>query len=109
MNKLFFPALLLCLLVISCNTASTKKGSHTHDQIMDKASRTEKNGWIFVHLQGPPEVIGYQNGFLLANEILDLRGALGTLYGKTTGKNWDFYRNQQDYSGEKSLKNIRKN
>ena len=94
MNKSLFPSLLLCLLVISCNTFSPKKGILTHDQMMANASRSEKNGWIFVHLQGSPEVIGYQNGYLLANEILDLRGALGALYGKTTGKNWDFYRNE---------------
>ena len=33
--------------------------------------RPELNGWIFVHLEGTPAQIGYQHGYLLANEIDD--------------------------------------
>lgn len=66
----------------------------SHEQMMASASRSEKNGWIVLHLEGSPEVIGYQHGFLLADEILDLRGALGTLFAKTTGRDWEFYRNE---------------
>src|SRR5579871_6809935 len=29
----------------------------------------EKNGWTYVHLQGTPREIGFQNGYLLAPEI----------------------------------------
>jgi hypothetical protein len=62
--------------------------------MLSKASRSEKNGWIVVHLEGSPEVIGYQHGYLLANEIMDLRGAMSMLNEKTTGRSWDFYRNE---------------
>jgi Phospholipase B len=61
---------------------------------MASASRTEKNGWIVVHLEGAPDVIGYQHGYLLANEIINLRGAMAMLYGNTTGRNWDFFRKE---------------
>jgi len=64
--------------------------------MMANASRTEKNGWIIVHIEGTPEVIGYQHGYLLANEITDLRGAMAMLNEKTTGKTWDFYRNNSE-------------
>src|SRR5438552_19046107 len=33
--------------------------------------RPEKNGWIFVHLEGTPSQIGFQQGYLLADELLD--------------------------------------
>ena len=94
MNKFILQTLLFSALLISCNNSSTPKASLSHDQKMAAASRTEKNGWIVVHLEGAPEVIGYQHGYLLANEILDLRGAMAMLYKKTTGKIWDFYRNE---------------
>lgn len=61
---------------------------------LDNAERYEKNGWIFIHLEGTPGAIGFQHGYLLANEIIDLRGALIMLNDKTTGKNWEFYRNE---------------
>ena len=36
-------------------------------QKMDKINRTEQNGWIFVHLQGNPYQIGFQNGYHTAD------------------------------------------
>lgn len=33
--------------------------------------RPERNGWLFVHLQGTPAEIGFQHGYLLAPEIED--------------------------------------
>ena len=33
--------------------------------------RFERSGWIHVHLQGSPDRIGYQHGYLLADEITD--------------------------------------
>ena len=98
MKRLIIPALLLfCVIVITgCNNPSSRKGSLSHEQMMEKASRSEKNGWISVHLEGTPEVIGYQHGYLLADEIIDLRGAMAMLNEKTTGRSWDFYRNESE-------------
>lgn len=36
-----------------------------------KAYRFEKNGWIYLHIEGTPEERGFQHGYLLANEIKD--------------------------------------
>lgn len=66
----------------------------TRDQMMANATRSEKNGWIVVHLEGAPEAVGFQQGYLLANEIIDLRGAMIMLNEKTTGKSWEFYRSE---------------
>jgi hypothetical protein len=82
------------LIVYSCNNPNPGKGSSSHEETMKNSSRTEKNGWISVHLEGTPEVIGYQHGFLLANEIIDLRGAMSMLNEKTTGRDWTFFRDE---------------
>ncbi|HLH03265.1 MAG TPA: C45 family peptidase [Bryobacteraceae bacterium] len=36
----------------------------------------EKAGWIFVHLEGTPQAIGYQHGYLLTPEIEDAKRAI---------------------------------
>jgi hypothetical protein len=54
--------------------------------------RFEKNGWIYVHLQGAPEAIGFQHGYLLAPEIADALGAVRLEETHMTGRNWAFYR-----------------
>jgi hypothetical protein len=96
MKKLFLSALVLLSFLISCNGPSSEKSTLAHGQMMTKASRTEKNGWIVVHLEGVPEVVGYQHGYLLAAEIFNLRGAMAMLNIKTTGRSWDFYRNESE-------------
>ncbi|HEV8132886.1 MAG TPA: C45 family peptidase [Acidobacteriota bacterium] len=59
---------------------------------MSSAFRKDQNGWIYIHLQGTPETIGYQHGYLLAEEIVELREALAALLDHDTKKNWSFYR-----------------
>lgn len=97
MNRFLFIAVfgIMCILM-SCGNRSSGKFAVIGDESLAKASRSEKNGWIVVHLEGAPEVIGYQHGYLLANEILDLRGAMAVLNEKTTEKNWDFFRNESE-------------
>jgi hypothetical protein len=94
MKKLILLLLVIFSILMSCNNPSSKRDALSQNQIMENASRSEKNGWIIVHLQGSPDVIGFQHGYLLANEILDLRGAMEMLNEKTTGRKWDFYRNE---------------
>ena len=66
MKKLFFAAGILTLL--SCNQPTRQSGSDKRD-VLSKASRENKNGWIYVHLEGSPSDIGYQHGYLLADDI----------------------------------------
>src|SRR5438445_13119590 len=58
-----------------------------------KASRENKNGWVYVHLEGSPSDIGYQHGYLLAPEIdTTLRMFQYFLPRDTMHKDWAFYR-----------------
>jgi hypothetical protein len=56
------------------------------------AYREEKDGWIFLHLEGQPRAIGFQHGYLLAEEIADAIKMITFSMQHTTSKDWDFYR-----------------
>ncbi len=56
------------------------------------ASRTMRDGWIVVRLDGPPEQVGFQHGYLLSNEIADLLRVLKPYLEHTTRRDWAFYR-----------------
>jgi hypothetical protein len=57
-----------------------------------KATREDKNGWIYVHLSGSPTDIGFQHGYLLAHEIDTMIKLMQYYLPSSSGKNWDFYR-----------------
>jgi Phospholipase B len=94
MKKQFISSLILLCLLVSCSIPSAKKTALSKEEMLSKASRTEKNGWIQIHLEGSPKVIGFQHGYLLAEEIIDLRGAMEVRNKQMTGRNWEFYRNE---------------
>jgi hypothetical protein len=54
--------------------------------------RFERDGWIFVHLQGPPATLGFQHGYLLADEIADLLRVVSAFDEHKTKRPWSFYR-----------------
>jgi hypothetical protein len=54
--------------------------------------RMSRGGWIYVHLEGSPERIGYQHGYILSLEIGDLLRVLRPTLMQITGKDWSFYR-----------------
>ena len=47
--------------------------------------RFERAGWIYVHLEGSPEQIGYQHGSLLAHEIADFLRVIKPYLEKSSG------------------------
>ena len=59
---------------------------------LGNATREDKNGWIYVHLSGSPADVGYQHGYLVANEIDTLIKVMQYYLPSSSGKNWDFYR-----------------
>jgi len=56
------------------------------------ASRVDRDGWICVHLEGTPSDIGFQHGYLLAEEIDDALLMMKSFLKGSTGKDWAFYR-----------------
>jgi hypothetical protein len=59
------------------------------DRRLDGAfKKPAEKGWVYIHVEGKPAVIGYQHGYLLSREIEDNKRAieLSTTHG--TGKSW---------------------
>lgn len=54
--------------------------------------RSVQNGWIFIHLQGPPHQIGFQHGFLLSSEIQASFAAIKLELTHENKKDWPFFR-----------------
>jgi hypothetical protein len=90
----YFLFILVLFLITGCNNSPKNRTAQSKDKILSVASRSEKNGWIYVHLQGRPSEIGFQHGYLLAAEILDLRAVMSLITEKSTGRNWNFYREE---------------
>ena len=92
----FFAARLLALdrrpdrACCSRTAPGTQKGSD--DPRLAKSYRFDRGGWIYVHLEGSPHDIGYQHGYLLADEIADAFSAVSLEMTHTTNRDWEFFR-----------------
>ena len=83
-----FSALLLFGLALTLISKDPKP-----DPRLRKAARAaEHNGWIQVHLEGKPEEIGFQHGYLLYSEIKDTFRDLSTEMIHDEKKDWEFFR-----------------
>jgi hypothetical protein len=65
----------LCLVLIALflhtlsGTAAATKLTPQQQQWLSRASRHEQDGWITLHIEGSPQEMGFQHGYLLAKEI----------------------------------------
>src|SRR5512133_712641 len=71
MNGRLLLVAVLGLLVGACQRPAPERAAAAPDPLQG-SYRFQRNGWIFVHLEGPPQRIGFQHGALLAPEIADL-------------------------------------
>jgi hypothetical protein len=85
-----FTALLLSGTVFSFSSSS--KADSTDVELKGAFRAPAKNGWIFVHLQGTPHEIGFQNGYLLAPEIEDTLKVTALEATHDNKKDWQFFR-----------------
>jgi hypothetical protein len=56
-----------------------------------KGYRFEQNGWIYIHIEGDPYQLGFQNGYLAAPEIKEITKSLYDRVYLNTGKDWSFF------------------
>ncbi len=82
---------LAVVLVMLCAAALLSRES-ADTQRMGRASRSERAGWIEVHLAGAPADIGYQHGYLLAPEIQEGQRVIDVILEHDTGKEWAYFR-----------------
>src|ERR1700757_2102292 len=79
---------LLAFLMVSAAALGCKNNRNR----LGKASREDKNGWIYLHLSGTPGDIGFQHGYLAAKEIDTMMKVLQYYLPSSSGKDWNFYR-----------------
>ena len=53
-----------------------------------KANRHEKNGWIYLHIEGTPEERGFQHGYLLSKEIKEALREMNEVWHYQTALDW---------------------
>ncbi len=58
---------------------------------LSKANRHEKNGWIYLHIEGSPEERGFQHGYLFSKEIKESIRILSEGWKYQTAMNWSWY------------------
>jgi hypothetical protein len=88
-------AIVLLLTVFICSTLIF---SQTNDQLtneqktwLSKANRYEKNGWIYLHIEGNPEERGFQHGYLLSREIKESIRILSEVWKYQTAMKWSWF------------------
>jgi hypothetical protein len=79
----FIAPVLAVFIFFGCKQKSNPLGN---------ATREDKNGWIYVHLEGSPHDVGYQHGYLVAKEIDTLIKVFQFYLPHTTKKDWAWYR-----------------
>src|SRR5205807_7814781 len=84
-------ALGVALLCVTAFRFVQWKPRPAEDDRLKGSYRFERNGWIYVHLEGAPEQIGYQHGKLLAKEIDDLLRVVKPFLQHETKRDWNFY------------------
>jgi hypothetical protein len=62
------------------------------DARLKNSYRFERDQWIYVHLEGSPAQIGFQHGYLLADEIADAINVMKVRTKHDTERDWSFYR-----------------
>jgi Phospholipase B len=93
MRRMFSLALFFSLPVLGDvrQAAAADKPPPGTDRLQG-SHRFERDGWIYVHLEGAPQTMGYQHGHLLSDEIADFLRVIKPLLEKSTKRDWSFYR-----------------
>lgn len=84
-------ALTVITIVFAISHASSR-AAKAPSELQGAFRLPEKNGWTYVHLQGTPHEIGFQNGYLLAPEIDDMLKVVMLETKHEYKKDWSFFR-----------------
>src|SRR5215471_19150952 len=76
----------------AAGTSHRARSRSSSPDLMGSAFRRDRNGWIYLHLEGTPDQIGYQHGYLVAPEIREVLRVFSQYLPHTTKRDWQFYR-----------------
>jgi hypothetical protein len=78
----------LCILCILCVSAVAGQLTAEQQAWLARAQRSEKNGWIYLRIEGEPRQRGFQHGYLLAKEIAETLRVRRALWKHDSGMEW---------------------
>lgn len=92
MNKLIL-LLIFFLFIRNSDVIGQPTGKLTNEQsaILAKANRHQKNGWIYLHIEGNAKDRGFQHGYLMATEIKENLRLLRARWEHQTALDWAWY------------------
>ena len=82
--------LFIFLYPFMCYAQTTQQLTQEQKHWLNKANRHEKNGWIYLHIEGAPHERGFQHGYLLASEIKEAVRMLGEAWKYQTAMEWSW-------------------
>jgi hypothetical protein len=88
----FLAGFFLAGIALSFPPSFSVRAATPETELKGAFRRSANNGWTFVHLQGTPHEIGFQNGYLLAPEIEDTLKVTILEQIHDSKKDWQFFR-----------------
>ena len=88
--------LLLAVFICSSVVHSQTNYQLTNEQEtwLSKANRHEKNGWIYLHIEGSPGERGFQYGYLLSDQIKESIRIITTVWEYRSAMKWEWLVNK---------------
>jgi len=91
MRRTIHALLLGFLTVAGLAMPPGSRGPQIDPRLKRASRRAAENGWTFVHLEGTPSEIGFQHGYLLAPEILNMQKVIALEATHDYKKAWSFF------------------
>jgi hypothetical protein len=94
--RVVIALVMLCLaagLAAGCGSGNAGETAKPQGGVTEqgKGYRFDCNGWIYLHLEGGPYELGYQQGFLVAGELAEIKDMLAYTTYFNTGKEWSYF------------------
>jgi hypothetical protein len=88
--KKYLAFIVILIFILPLNILAQQSDSLTAEQQLwiTKSSRTEKAGWIYLHLEGNAQERGFQHGYLLAKEINQAIQTRAEIWKYQTAMDW---------------------
>ncbi len=80
----------LSLSILLCLRAGATTLTPQEQQYLAKAHRFERDGWIYLHIEGVPRERGFQHGYLLAPEIAEGLRVTRVAWHYQTAMSWSW-------------------
>ena len=90
-NRLIVFCLFVFLLPDFLHTQTYSSLTQEQKTWLSKANRHEKNGWIYLHIEGIARERGFQHGYLLAKEIKESIRVLSEVWKYKSALEWNWF------------------